>query len=187
VKVASAEIHEKDYLVDKITQAGGDLEPGSQKQSVTKGSSGEVAGAGVIWRFFGLPDTTPVTGITPRLVYVAARGRETAAALTFVLDKPRAVRGLLLFDPLIEALPPEIVSRLHAVRCPGIIVVSNKGDVSRLSSLAYEPLGDPFSRMPNMSCRVVEPAECVDVRSWQRLVEQMPHRYSMKSRHRETK
>lgn len=186
MKLKNTEISEKDCLVDQVPPAGGAVEPGDENYRLTRGSKVAPVGGGVIWRFFGLPDTTSGSGATPRLVYIAAGGDEVAAALTFVLDKPRVVRGLLLFDPLIEALPPRVVSRLHAVRCPGIIVVSNKGDDSRLSAIAQELVQGRFSRMPNMSLRVVDSAACIDIGSWQRLVEQMPHRYSMKSRHRET-
>jgi hypothetical protein len=177
VEVENAEIPEKDYLVDGVAQAGRGVEPRDENYNLTKEPSLESAGSRVVWRLFGLSDSTSGGGDTgprpiPRHLYIAAGGQEIAAAIEYVLEKPRVVRGLLLFDPVIEALPGRLVSRLHAVRCPGIVVVSRNS------------VHGSFSRMPNMSFRVVESAQPVELRSWQHLVEQMPHRYSMKSRRR---
>ena len=183
MKVKSAEIYQKDWIVDEVRQLGGGIKPDTADYTLTKDSGGAPAGGGVVWKLFGLPEGPAAQGATARLVYVAAKGKDIAEALTFVLDKPRVVRGLLLFDPLIDVLPSVMVSRLHAVRCPGIIVVSHTS-APESSGIARETVHGPFSRMPNISFRVVDSEGISDIERWQREVEQMPHRYSMKSRNR---
>jgi hypothetical protein len=189
VEVKSAKTSERDCLLDDVAHAARSVKPCDENNCLTMVHSVEPTGKGpsrAVWRHFGLADSDSDSPATSRLLYIAARGQEVATALTFILEKPRAIRGLLLLNPSIEDLTRRIICRLHAIRCPGIIVVVPTSDTKKLESSTPNLSQGAFGRMPNMIFRAFDSAQPVYLRNWQDLVEQMPHRYSMKSRQRES-
>ena len=183
MKFKSIEILEKDCVVVDSLQTNGNVKPRDENNTLTKVSSIEPPKLAGVWRLFGIPGEALESSVNPRYLYLAASQAEIATALSFVLDKPRAVRGVLLFNPSVEDLPNELVCRLHAVRCPGIIVVPHTGANDKSAQIFRSILTGPFSRMPNINFRVEDSEQPKDILSWQFLVEKLPHRYSMKSHH----
>jgi hypothetical protein len=125
------------------------------------------------WKTFGF-DHDKVVGeqVAVRQFYVAASRFFLSEALNLVLASPKAVRGLLLIDPRMDSLPTTLVSRIHAVRCPGIIL----GDSIVGNNLML------CQRMPNMVVWAENFVQQPNLSYWQRIVENLPYRNSMKSK-----